>query len=171
MRCIKMSYKGFEFPVNTGSIKAELSKKINTFHIPKGSARAQEICFNPAVISGGGSFTGDTAEEMAHMLIRAFQSEGAAYLFSPLFSPMKMYFSDLKLSADAENNQINYSFTFVEESADKRKRYEFGYTYALAGENLFDVANRCGVSFEKIAGANSSRDMFSVNEGDKLWLS
>ena len=170
MKCIKMSYRGVEFPVNVKSIRASLSKKISTSHIPKGSARAQEICFNPTVISAGGSFTGKDAEKKAHMLLRAFGEEGAEYLFSPLFSPMKMFFSELELNADAENNCINYTFTFVEEVRKKRSRYDFGYTFALSGENLFEVANRCGVSFEQIAEANGSRDMFSVREGDKLWL-
>ncbi len=170
MKCIKMSYKGFEFPVNVKSINASFSKNISTLPIPKRSARAQEICFNPTVISGSGYFAGENANERAHMLMTAFQSRGAAYLFSPLFSPMKVFFSDLKLSADSAENRIEYSFTFVEEVNSKRRRYDFGYTFALPDENLYDIANRCGVKIEEIVGANECRDLFSVNEGDKIWL-
>ncbi len=170
MKCIKMSYKGFEFPVNVSSIKACFSKNISTLPIPKRSAKAQEICFNPTVISGGGSFTGENANEKAHMLMTAFQSRGAAYLFSPLFSPMRMFFGDLQLSADSLGNRIDYTFTFVEEVNSKRRHYDFGYTFALPNENLYDVANRCGVKIEEIVEANGCRDLFSVSEGDKVWL-
>ncbi len=170
MKCINMSYKGFEFPVNISSINADFSKRVSTIPIPKGSARAQEVCFNPTVISGSGCFTGEDMSEKAHMLMSVFQSRGAAYLFSPVFSPLKMHLSELRLSADSENNCIKYSFKFIEEASVKRRRYGFGYTFALRGENLFDVANRCAVSFEDIAERNSFKDMFSVKEGDKIWL-
>ena len=116
---------------------------LSSIPIPKGSARAQEICFNPTVISGSGRFTGENANEKAHLLMNAFQSGGAAYLFSPIFSPMRMYFSELNMSVDSQGECINYSFTFIEEANKKKRKYDFGYTFALPDENLFDVANRC----------------------------
>lgn len=170
MKCITMSYKGFEFPVNVKSINASFSKKISSVPVPKKSARTQEICMNPTVISGSGCFFGESANEKAHMLITAFQGKGAAYLFSPVFSPIKAYFSDLKMTADSEKNCIEYTFTFTEEINLKKRRYDFGYTFALPNENLFDIANRCSVSFEDIVKANNFKDMFSVSQGDKVWL-
>ena len=170
MECIKMSYKGFQFPVNVSSIEADYSKKVKSVIIPRGSARAQEICFNPTVIKGAGCFTGRDANEKANMLMTAFQSKGSAYLFSPVFSPMRMYFSKLKMSADSEKGCIEYRFTFIEEVNSKGRRYDFGYTFALPEENLYDVANRCGVRVEKLVEANGVKDLFSLNEGDKIWL-
>ena len=84
---------------------------------------------------------------------------------------MRMFFSDLKLSADAQENRIEYSFTFIEEVNAKRRHFDFGYTFALPDENLYDVANRCGVKVERLAEANGYRDLFSLSEGDKIWLS
>ena len=170
MKCITMSYKGFEFPVNVKSINASFSKRISNIPIPKKSAKSQEICFNPAVIKGEGCFVGEGANEKAQLLITAFRGKGSAYLFSPIFSPIKAYFSDLKLSADSEKNCIEFSFTFTEDATGKKRYYDFGYTFALPGENLFDIANRCDVSPEKISKANDFKDMFSVSQGDKVWL-
>ena len=170
MECITMSYKGFEFPVNVKSVNARYSKRLSNIPVFKRSAKTQEICTNPAVISGEGCFFGESANEKAQMLITAFQGKGAAYLFSPIFSPIKAFFSDLTLKADAEKNCIEYSFEFTEEAGSKRRYYDFGYTFALPGENLFDVANRCNVAVEEISKANDFRDMFSVSQGDKVWL-
>ncbi len=170
MKSIKMSYKGFEFPVNSQSLEIELSKKTAAAPIIKRGARVQEICFNPTVISGAGILSGDGAPEQANRLMRIFREESSAYLFSPAFPPMRMFFKALKLSSRADKNCIEFSFEFEEEYCAKRSRHSFGYTYALQGENLYDIANRCEIPIEELFALNGFKDLFSVNEGDRIWL-
>lgn len=170
MRCVKMNYRGVTFSVNPESIELEYAKKISPIPIPKKGTRVQEICFQPTVISGRGSFSGAQAEQEAYVLMRLFQEKGADWLLSPLFPPMKMLFRSLKLRANAEKGCIEFSFSFVEEMRKKDRWHDFGYTKALKNETLYDVANRCGSKVDRVFEANDYRDLFSVSEGDKVWL-
>ncbi|MBR3148970.1 MAG: hypothetical protein IKF64_02280 [Eubacterium sp.] len=170
MTLIKMSYKGFVFNVNPSSIKSDFSKKIETKVIPFGFGKSTEVCRLPVVISGSGKFCGADAGEKAHELMRIFEKGGASYLFAPHIAPMKAFFTDLSMSVNAEEDCVDYTFSFTEECTEKKSRYSFGYTYARRGENLYDIANRCSVKSEKLFEANDYMDMFSVQEGDKVWL-
>lgn len=170
MKLIKMRYKGFTFPVNPSSIKAELSKTISASTIPFSFSKTQEVGFSPSVISASGSFTGNTAQENARTLLRIFKDRGSAYLFIPGIEPLKAYFKNLSISFNAEKNSADYSLIFVEDNRGKKSKFDFGFTYALEGENLFDIANRTNRDFDKIFEANHFMDMFSVKEGDKVWL-
>lgn len=170
MKLIKMSYKGFVFDVNPSSIRAEFSKNMAKKNILFKSGKAQEVCFEPAKISGSGRFAGDHARQYAHSLMRIFRSKGSAYLFAPDFEPMKAFFSDLSISYNAGENCVSYTFSFIEDSENKQFSFDFGYTYALEGENLYDISNRTDVAVEKLFEYNVYPDLFSVNEGDKVWL-
>lgn len=170
MNFIKMSYKGLSFDVNPSSIKAEFTKSIAEKNILFKSGRVQEICFEPAKISGSGKLTGDNARQCAHSLMRIFKSKGSGYLFAPDISPMKAFFSELSISYNASENCVSYSFTFVEDSENKSFSFDFGYTYALEGENLYDISNRTDVAVEKLFEYNDYADLFSVSEGDRIWL-
>ena len=170
MEYIRMKYKGFSFPVNPESVETEFMKKISKREPLFSHTRVEEAGYEPTVLSGSGCFTGEKASENAHALMKLFKEDGSAYLFSPEFCPLKAFFTGLKLSAAASKDCIKYSFTFVEDCAGKKSRFDFGYTYALRGENLYDVANRTGVSVDRLFAANSYEDLFSVSEGDKIWL-
>ena len=170
MKLIKLSYKGFEFPINPRSIQIDFAKKISTRTLPFAKGRAQEICFEPCVISGSGSLTGSNARRQAHELMRIFKSEGSAYLFSPEGTPLKAFFQALRVSYNAEKECVDYTFTFVEDGADKSCSYPFGFTYAQAGENLYDIANRTDTDAATLFNSNCFADMFAVEEGDKVWL-
>ncbi|MCD7873132.1 MAG: LysM peptidoglycan-binding domain-containing protein [Clostridiales bacterium] len=45
---------------------------------------------------------------------------------------------------------------------------DFGYTYALKGENVFDIAFRCSTTVESIMKNNDIKSPFDVAEGDRL---
>jgi hypothetical protein len=59
---------------------------------------------------------------------------------------------------------------FVEDSKQKNPTFNFKFTYALAGENIFDIANRTNVSLKQIVESNDYEDLFAVKEGDKVML-
>ena len=170
MKTIKMSYKGLMFDVNPASIKTDFSKKIETKAIPFGFGKTAEISRMPVKISGSGIISGANKGEVTFELMRIFEKGGSSYLFTPYMAPMRAYFTDFSVRVNAEKDCIEYDFTFVEDCTEKKSRYAFGYTYAKSGENLFDIANRCNVSSDRIFEANDYMDMFSVSEGDKVWL-
>jgi hypothetical protein len=170
MEFVKMTYKGFSFDVNPSSVKAEFSKTIAKKNIIFKSSKAQEICFENTKITASGKFTGENARQNSHTLMRIFKSKGSAYLFAPDIAPIKAYMSDLKISYNAGEQCVSYEVTFIEDCDDKSFLFDFGYTYALDGENLYDVSNRTDIAIEKLFEYNDYSDLFSVKEGDKIWL-
>lgn len=171
MQLIKMSYNGFTFTANPTSLKVNLSKNVATKTIPFGFGKSTEVCFEPAVVTGNGCFIGANARERAHELMRIFTAKGSSYLFAPSISPMRAFFTKLDISYNAGQDKIDYSFEFTQESDEKNNLFDFGYTYAKAGENLYDVANRTGFDVKELFERNDYGDLFSVCEGDKIWLS
>ncbi len=170
MKSIKMSYRGFCFEVNPKTVKVEFKRAQSTAVIPRHRARTEEICELPAVISGTGRLYGSDARAKMQGFLSAYKKGGAAYLFSPVFPPVKAYFTSLTFSVNAEEDCIEYAFSFKEAESKKRGSFDFGYTLAEDGENLFDIAYRTGVSIEKIIALNGFEDPFSVTEGEKVWL-
>lgn len=170
MKLIKMSYKGLNFSVNPATITIDYSKKISTKHIPFSVSRAQEVTQNPTKITGKGKYVGEDARSFARSLERVFKKTGSAYLFIPDGLPIKAFFTALNISYDAKDSAVSYSFEFVEDYNGKRDTYDFGYTMALDGENLYDISNRTGVDVATIFGCNNYKDLFSVKGGDRVWL-
>ncbi len=170
MDSIQMRYKGCTLDINPEKISMHLSKRINRTVVPFVKTRTQEICRNPCIISGSGILAGEDVQQQAYALLSCYRSKGADYLFSPLLPPLKMHFTALQFYADADSNRIRYSFEFTEEPSDKRLTRSNRYTLAREGENLFDVANRTGYPVEYLAEQNHFRNLFALNEGDKVWL-
>lgn len=165
-----MNYKDFSFDVNPSDVKIEFSKKISCENIIFSHSKTDEISFNPVIISGEGYFCGKNAKNYAHELMRIFKDRGSDYLFAPDIDPVKAFFDNLCISYNADKNCLSYKFSFIEDCTGKESTYDFGFTYANKGENLYDIANRMGVSVETIVENNDFEDLFSVSEGDKVCL-
>lgn len=170
MKSIKMTYRGFCFNVNPDSVKAEFSRAHSTALIFGKRAKPKEICELPSKISGSGKFVGENAREFMQSFYSVYKKGGAAYLFSPVFPPVKAFFTRLDFSIGAGGECINYTFEFIESQNEKKGAFDFGYTLAEEGENLFDISNRTGISVEKIFNLNGFETPFSVEEGDRVWL-
>lgn len=168
---IKMEYRGLSFPINPASIKTKFSKNISSKIIPFSVCRVQEINDYPTVITADGKFVGSRATQFAYELMHIYKQKGSSYLLLPDSVPVKAYFKNLDLSYDAKNNCVSYSVEFVEDENNKKGKFNFGYTYALKNENVYDVANRTDVDIEKLVEHNNFPDLFSLKEGDKVWLS
>ena len=170
MKTVKMSYKGFVFKANPTEIKTEFSRKTASRIIPFKHSGTGVICQSPAVIKGRGKFCGEGERAQAQSLYSVFKKEGAAYLFSPVFVPVKAHFTNLEFSVNSEKECIEYAFTFTQEENLQKGSFDFGYTLAAEGENLFDVAGRTHTPIEKIIDLNRFKNPFSVREGDRIWL-
>ncbi|MBQ8078036.1 MAG: LysM peptidoglycan-binding domain-containing protein [Eubacterium sp.] len=170
MNTAKMGYKGMTFDVNPATIRTDFSKKVAVKTIPFGFGKSTEICRMPVKITGSGMFCGKNAGQNAHRLMQVFEKGGSSYLFLPKLAPIKAFFTDLTMRVGADSESIEYTFSFTEDCVEKQSRYPFGYTYAKQGENLYDIANRCNITADALFSANDFMDMFSVQEGDKVWL-
>lgn len=170
MKYIKMGFKGFVFNVNPSSIKIDYSKRISTKPVLFSTGKTQEISFEPTKIKGEGKFTGKNARQYAHSLEQVFKRSGSSFLFVPDGTPIKAFFTGLNISYNSEEGSVSYSFEFVEDYQGELDSFDFGFTYALEGENLYDIANRTNVDVNEIFSHNDFKDLFSVEGGDKVWL-
>lgn len=167
---IKMEYAGFGFPVNPSSLKIKYTKNIRSKTVPFSFCRVREINDYPTVVTADGKFVGEKAMQFSYTLMRVYKRKGSSWLLMPDSVPVKAYFKSLNLSYDAKNNCVHYQVEFVEDAGAKKENYDFGYTYARRGENAFDIANRTNTDLETIVGRNDFPDLFSLKEGEKIWL-
>lgn len=165
-----MSYKGFEAEVNPSSIELVMQREAATEKTLFSHAITSQKQERPSVIRGSGIICKGDAQRKAFELSTLFKSSGSAYLFLPVIAPVRVYFTKLKITADKNDGTLKYDFEFTEDCGSKKRYNAFNYTYAKAGENLFDIANRTGVSAEKLARLNDFKNLFSVKEGDRVWL-
>lgn len=170
MAMTKMRYKDFVFDVNPSDIKLSLRKNLAKTDVMYSQQKCDEVGENAAVISGKGCFIGSGAIKQAYELVRIYNKKGADFLFTPYSSPMLAVFNKLNISYSSDSKKVEYSFEFTEQSKRKSQSFEFGYTYAEEGENLFDIADRTQIDIERIVELNDFCGVFSVKEGDKVWL-
>lgn len=171
MQLIRISYKDFTFMVNPNTLKLSHSKSVASRTIPFGASRNKEVNTNPIIISGTGYFAGNNARKYIRELSKIFNDKGSGYLFLPDSTPIKAIFSKLEITYTGASDKIEYSFEFLQEEVGKSTTFDFGYTFALGGENLFDIANRTNTEVGDLFSLNGYSDLFSVSEGDKVWLS
>ena len=170
MKMIKMKYRDFEFEVIPSEVSMKLTKNISKTDFANHGEKCEEINKKGALISGKGYFVGEDAMNKAYALIRVFNKKGSDFLFTPFCNPKKMLFTSLEIHYSASNSRVEYSFEFTQDGFEKNEVYDFGYTVALEGENLFDVSSRTGVEVQRLVSLNDFGDLFAVKEGDRVWL-
>ena len=168
MRLIKMKYKDFEFEKNPQSVEVAKAKKISRRTVFTKGSSVSEIADNAAVITAKGMLYGENAPQLADELERLHDKRGSGMLLLPCGSCYDAYFSSLKLESNAQEGYISYSLEFVENENHRLPCVDFGYTYALKGENAFDIAGRCSVTVESIMKNNDIKTPFDIEEGERL---
>ena len=170
MAMTKMQYKNFIFDINPSDIKLTLKKNLAKTNVMHSTQVCSEVGESVAVISGKGRFVGENAIKKAYELIRIYNKQGADFLFTPCCAHMLAVFNKLNISYSSDSKRVEYAFEFTQQGRRKAEKYDFGYTFANEGENLFDIAERTQISIEKIVELNDFCGVFSVKEGDKVWL-
>lgn len=170
MHLMKMKYKDFEFPLNPSVIKVKHSRNISEKSLFDSDSAVYNISKNASVISGEGSFFGEKAFEYAGELEKINKESSSGWLFLPNGSCFDAYFKELTIKSDAKKNDVFYTFTFIENCNHKKNEREIEFVYAKEGENLFDVAYRCGISLETILELNNFKNPFDISVGDKVVL-
>lgn len=167
---IKMKFKDFEFPANPSVIRTELSENICEIPIFDNGSAVYNVSHNAARICCTGSFWGDERSVFAQQLKILRDSGTAGWLFLPDSSCWFVFLSELVLTDDAKKNCVSYSVSFIEKNGNKSSEYDFGFTYAMENENMFDIAYRCGTSVEELMRLNDYENPFCVQNGEKVVL-
>lgn len=166
----KMRFKGFSFDVNPNFIEISHKRIISEKTLINGISRVNSGALCPAEITGKGCFYGDAAPEKLAVLEALHKKGGAGWLYLPQGSAYKVYFKELTFSFNADKNRYDYSFVFIECTNSKKSAFDFSYTLADDGENLFQIAGRCNVPVERLMALNDFATPFSVNSGDRVVL-
>ena len=167
---MKMKFKDFEFPSNPAVIKTKLSANVREAPLFDSDSAVYNVSRNAAVISGQGSLWGEERFNASSLLKRLQQSSGAGWLFLPDGSCYNAFFTALTLEEDAKKGCVSYSFSFTENCFHTKEEHDFGFTLAREGENMFDIAHRCGVPIETLMRLNDIKTPFDLAQGDKVVL-
>lgn len=167
---VKMRFKDFEFPANPAVIKTEFSANVREDPLFQSDSAIYNISRNAAVISGEGCFWGEERFTASALLKKLHNSSESGWLFLPDGGCFNAFFTSLSLEEDAKKGCVSYSFSFTENCLHVKDEYDFGFTLALEGENMFDIAHRCGVAIETLMRLNDYKTPFSVKEGDRVVL-
>lgn len=170
MLLAKMKYKDFEFPINPGEIEIKYSRKISEKSLIDSDTSVYNFCKNPSVISGSGKFFGKSANEYLNHLCYLNKNSESGWLFLPNGECFDAFFKDLYIKQNSKEESVFYSFVFIENCHHKSVNEKLDFTTVKKNENLFDVANRCGVLIEKIMENNDYKTPFDVKKGDEVKL-
>lgn len=167
---IKMRYKDFEFPQNPTQIKITRTKNINESPLFDVGSAVEEVSRNAAQITVSGKILGEESFALLSRLQMLQEQRGAGTLFLPGGEYFDAYFEKLETVRNASLNLVEYTAVFRENESHRKPEIDFGFTYAQAGENAFDIANRCSVTVESIMQANDFMSPFDITEGSRVVL-
>mgnify|MGYP003311738545 CR=1 FL=1 len=109
----KLSYKTFVWPQNPHTYKEEYIRQPHFF------TQDQETYFDgmgdmQRIITGSGTFFGDSAIADFQRLAKLFEESGAGNLEHPLWGIRYCYFTGLELTQEPKEDCITYQFTFTQ---------------------------------------------------------
>ena len=108
----KMSYKTFRWPRNPHTYKEEYIRQPHYVTVD-GKAYFTEMGAMQQVITGSGTFFGETAYEDFRRLAELFEDGTPGNLEHPLWGIRYCYFTGLELTQEPRENCISYQFTFT----------------------------------------------------------
>lgn len=165
-----MKYKGYEFPQVPSKIEIFSNANVRNSPVFGGSSVVENVSVNPVTVKCSGELFGKEGRECRDMLQYLLHQSSAGWLFAPELSPIKAFLSAFSYSRGADKESISYSLEFTECCDDSSGTAVMNYTVCRAGENVFDIANRCAVKAEDIMRLNSFASPFEINEGDRVTI-
>lgn len=172
MNFCKMSFKNFVWENNPEKLAVTISDKMSADFYPKLTSTVSFVAQQPKIVTGEGVFFGENAYLKINLLEEVFDEKTSGQLFMPSMKPLNAFFTKLEIIGEPKKDCIKYAFTFTQdmESVEETGDVSGSITKVRAGENLFDVVNRTGVSADTIMELNDFVDMFSAREGEQVGL-
>lgn len=150
-----MRYKSYVWPNNPSHIQLTNRRDVRELRQPFAGAVAQDLGRRMRAVKGSGLFFGDTALPDYARLQSVFACGGAGTLIIPGFDAIWAQFEELEMTQDPGPGMIGYRFAFREQSAAAPPAPPTpASVIAGAGDSLFAVASRYGVSLEQLVLCN-----------------
>ncbi len=107
-----LSYKNFVWPNNPHTYKEQYIREPR-FATENGTVYFDYMGDMQRIITGSGTFFGDTAYEDFRLLAALFESKEPGDLRHPLWGIRYCYFTGLELTQEPRDNCISYRFEFT----------------------------------------------------------
>jgi len=166
----KMRFKNFCFKSNPAFLEITHNRMVHNQPLLNGKSRVENGAVLPAEIQGKGCLFGSRAAEDAAVLEMLHKKAEPGWLYLPCGQAYHAYLKKLSVSFDAERNRYDYSFLFVENVNEKQPVRPLDFTLAGENENMFEIAQRCGISVERLMALNDYKTPFEVQAGDRVVL-
>ena len=108
----KMSYKTFVWPQNPHTYKEEYIRQPH-FFTAEGETYFDSMGDMQRIITGSGTFFGETAYSDFQRLAELFKERTAGNLEHPLWGVRYCYFTGLELIQEPRENCVSYTFQFT----------------------------------------------------------
>lgn len=133
------------------------------------------------MLQGEGEFSGPDAYEEFKKLAAVFYDNTPGMLVHPIWQASQVYFTELTLRQQPQENYVCYTFTFWEDCSDyisgmktiyapenPPKPEETWYT-VVYGDTLWDIARRNGMSLNQLLAINPQvRNPNILYPGDQI---
>lgn len=163
-----MRFREFTWQNNPVSLRVSNARNVEEISVPYGESRAEELGSRRRKVTGEGYFSGEDCMEQWDKLQAAFAQKGPGMLQLPGVSPFLALMDSLELIGAQGKDLVRYSFSFTEWEG-KPVYSGSGRHRAHQGENLWDYANRWGVSIEELVAVNPHiRDICVLQEGEEV---
>lgn len=170
MSAVRLQFKDFLFPANPYTVEISTAKTLSDQKAPGWRTTTQEICADPAVITVQGELYGDTAREEMHAMTALQRESGSGELYIPYDDSRRVFFEKLTFTIAADGERITYRAVFKEDMRAPKPICVVTKTAVQSGENLFDIAARCGVPLEALIQRNGLKSPFDITEGQEILI-
>lgn len=151
MSGMEMVFRDFVWPRLPEHIRIEDARATARLRLPYMGEAVQDLGGGGRLATGSGILVGAQAGSQWKALCACFAKGGAGTLLLPGATPMTALFTELSLDGAPRTDRIAYSFTFVEQTEEKRLPDS---VFAQEGDCLWRIANRWGVPLEALRDAN-----------------
>ena len=114
----EMSFKTFIWPQNPHTYREEYVREPVYYKNDLDITVFKEMGPMKRVISGSGVFFGDTAFASFRSLATLFAEKTTGTLAHPIWGNRNVWFTELELTQEPQENCISYRFTFREADSD-----------------------------------------------------
>lgn len=169
----KFRFKGYEFRFNPSRFQINGSRNLKVFESPLCGAVTQDLGFAPLQVSGEGELLGDDLMGEYQKLYRLFQEKSSGMLFLPDMKPFYCFFEKLSVTGRAGPRVLTYQFSFTEDCEKNSGEMAVSRPYyiAKAGDTLYLIGVKCGVSTARLLEKNPRLSLMSeIKEGTMIWL-
>ncbi len=153
MKLVPMRFCGFQWRHNPKEISFECSNRINENNALGGQAYIQNNGRKNMIIKGSGELYGTDCLKQFDSLLALFKQGRTGVLAIDGLSSFYAVFEEIKFLCRPKPDVIEYSFVFREASEKTVRTPQKTYT-AQAGECLWDISYKYGISIDKLVKLN-----------------